>query len=619
LIGRGAPGDNPRVSALLPFLATALRRHRPLFAACLALSLVTALVTALEPLVLSPAISAALGAIAPVEGRLSLNTLGGLLLAALGLDARADALAVVMLAVAAYVLTVAAAAALDFAAARALRRFRVLFAEGLQAGLHRHLLSLPLDFYGRARSVELAGRLVNDVALATQLLEVGLRWVVESSLLLLVYGTLLVRTDAWLTLSVAAAALLQFGITRSLETRVRAASAGTQGGQSELLTTSQESLAHARLAKSFCAERLFQERFEASQEKVRERLLRQTLAPDAEIPLRRAASALAVGAALVMSFIALAAGRLTLPGFVLFVFVVRQMMQPLSLLGRALLQSQAFVGASQRLAELLATPPSLRDGTREAGPLREAIELRSVWFGFSPETPVLRGIDLALRRGQVVALVGPTGSGKSTLADVLLRLHDPSAGCVLYDGIDVREFRQASVRCRVGVVPQQEFLLNASVAENIAYGRPANPADLERAATLANAHAFIMGLPEGYATSIGERGTRLSGGERQRIALARALYGEPELLVLDEATSALDGESERLVQTGIDRALVGVTALVIAHRLATVIRADAIVVLDAGKVVARGRHAGLLESCGLYRRLWDSQFSGSVAVGHDVE
>jgi ABC-type multidrug transport system fused ATPase/permease subunit len=261
------------------------------------------------------------------------------------------------------------------------------------------------------------------------------------------------------------------------------------------------------------------------------------------------------------------------------------------------------LGASLRLRELFDVKPTLKDGTRETSPLREAIEFRRACFGYSDEAVLLHDISLRLPRGAVVAIVGPSGAGKSTLADLLLRLHDPTSGSVTYDDVDVREFVQASYRGRFGVVAEEPLLIHASVEENIVYGRPFVRQEVERAAHIANADEFIARLPEGYATLVGERGARLSRGERQRISIARAVYGRPDILVLDEATSALDSESERMVQNAIDRALSETTAVVIAHRLSTVINADNIVVLDKGRIVASGRHAELLERSALYRRL----------------
>jgi len=232
-----------------------------------------------------------------------------------------------------------------------------------------------------------------------------------------------------------------------------------------------------------------------------------------------------------------------------------------------------------------------------------------VSFRYGEGDEVLREVSFTIRRGEVVALVGPSGAGKTTLADLLPRFHDPTGGAILVDGVPSTSSTRHSLRRIMGVVSQDTVVLNDTVRANIGYGRPdASLTDIEQAARAANAAEFIAALPLGFDTLLGERGTRLSGGQRQRIAIARALLKDPPILILDEATSALDTESERLVQEAIDRLMQDRTVLVIAHRLATVRHADRIVVLDAGRIVEQGTHDELFQAGRLYRRLYDLQF-----------
>jgi len=245
-------------------------------------------------------------------------------------------------------------------------------------------------------------------------------------------------------------------------------------------------------------------------------------------------------------------------------------------------------------------------------PGRGEIRFENVSFRYPsrPDARALDGFDLAVRAGETVAFVGPSGAGKSTTFQLLLRFYDPSEGRIVIDGVDVARADPQAVRRRIGLVPQDTVLFAASARENIRYGRPeASDAEVEAAARAAAADGFIRGLPEGYDTFLGERGTRLSGGQRQRIAIARALLRDPPILLLDEATSALDAESERLVQEALERLMQGRTTIVIAHRLATVMEAGRIVVMDHGRIVAQGTHEELVRGNELYARLAELQFA----------
>jgi ATP-binding cassette subfamily B protein len=252
---------------------------------------------------------------------------------------------------------------------------------------------------------------------------------------------------------------------------------------------------------------------------------------------------------------------------------------------------------------------------REAAPLRGEVVFEQVAFGYRAGRPVLRGIDLRIAPGETVALVGPSGGGKTTLMNLLQRLHDPQRGRIKIDGIDIREFTQRSLRRQIGVVLQDGLLFDDTVSANIAYGKPeATPAEIAAAARVANAHAFIEGLPNGYDTYVGERGSLLSTGQRQRIAIARALLKDPPIVVLDEATSALDAEAEAEVLAGLDRLLEGRTTFVVAHRLSTVVRADRIVVLRDGRIAESGTHGSLLQAGGHYAALVHLQTRGLRAA-----
>jgi ATP-binding cassette subfamily B protein len=284
---------------------------------------------------------------------------------------------------------------------------------------------------------------------------------------------------------------------------------------------------------------------------------------------------------------------------------------------------QRAAGAMERLVELQHAEPTVvapSDPVPLPSPGRGAIRFESVSFSYPsrPETRALDGFDLDIRPGETVAFVGPSGAGKSTAFQLLLRFYDPSSGRILIDGVDVATADPGEVRRRIGLVPQDTVLFAASARENIRYGRPgATDAEVEAAARAAAADEFIRRLPEGYDTFLGERGARLSGGQRQRIAIARAILRDPPILLLDEATSALDAESERLVQGALDQLMQGRSTIIIAHRLATVLAADRIVVMDHGRIVAQGTHAELVRSNELYGRLAALQFNDAGGTARE--
>jgi subfamily B ATP-binding cassette protein MsbA len=304
-------------------------------------------------------------------------------------------------------------------------------------------------------------------------------------------------------------------------------------------------------------------------------------------------------------------GNLTSGALIAFLIYVVNLSNPIKRLSRVYGNVQKALAAAQRVFEVLDTKPDIEDmpGATELPPISGEVAFNNVSFEYKPGEPALVDISLTARPGQMVAIVGPSGAGKTTIANLIPRFYDPTAGTITIDGTDIKTVTLASLRRQIGIVPQETMLFNGTVYENILYGDlNATREAVIAAAKAANADNFIMEMPLGYDTQIGERGAKLSGGQRQRIAIARAILKNPSVLILDEATSALDTESEALVQEALDKLMVGRTSFVIAHRLSTVQRADVILVMERGRIVEKGSHATLINTGGLYSKLYQIQF-----------
>ncbi len=304
------------------------------------------------------------------------------------------------------------------------------------------------------------------------------------------------------------------------------------------------------------------------------------------------------------------AGEITSVELMVFAFALYSVMNPIKAIAENIARVQEGLSAAERLFALIDKPSAMKNGTKKIDKFEHEIRFEEVWFRYG-EKPVLKGVSFTVRKGEMVGLVGQSGSGKSTIVDLLLRFYDVEKGRILIDGTDIREFDISSLRRLFGVVNQEVILFNDTIAKNIAYGMTgeAIPKQIEQAAKIANAHAFILEKPEQYQTLIGDRGVQLSGGQRQRISIARAMLKNPPVLIFDEATSALDNESEKVVQAAIENAMSERTAIVIAHRLSTLKNADKIIVMEQGEIIEQGSHAELMEKNGTYRRLYEMQFA----------
>jgi len=483
----------------------------------------------------------------------------------------------------------------------------------LRNRVYDHLLNLDMAFFGKTKMGQILSRLTYDVEQLRVLVAKELGKVVSSIFEFLATVVFAVLISFKLTLVAFVIVPAAMGIWGPLIRKLKRNDRRVSEAAADVNTHIQETLSGIRLVKSSSTEDYERERFHGLTWRYYQRFLRSERLRALASPVTEMLSALGTvvllwyGARLV-----LLSGELTGPEFITFLALSLKLYSPVKYLAKfpALIQP-GLVGA-ERIFEFLDAPIDIRDrdGARPFLGLERDISFEEVHFEYRAGEPVLRDISFRVPRGSVVALVGSSGAGKTTLLDLLARFYDVTGGRITVDGTDIREFSLGSLRGSMGIVSQETVLFHDTVKSNIAYGRPgAEQGEIERAARAANAHEFIIRMPLGYESIVGERGTELSGGQRQRLAIARAILRDPPILVFDEATSALDSESERVVQQAIERLLEGRTVFVIAHRLSTVQRADQILVLDGGRIVERGTHQALLEAGGLYHRFYEMQFS----------
>lgn len=398
--------------------------------------------------------------------------------------------------------------------------------------------------------------------------------------------------------------------------RVRSTTRTGQDQLADVQNILHETITGNRIVKAFGMESWEVARFRKAAQRLFRANLRSVAAAAISSPLMDIFGAIAVALLLLLGRGQIAHNELTLGAFIAFVAAVLSMYNPVRKFAVFNNSFQQALGASSQLFQFMDTQDVVaeRPGAKSVPRFSNNIRFEDVYFSYQSDgddsREILRGINLEVKRGEILAVVGSSGAGKSTLVHLLPRFFDVSSGRILVDGHDIRDVTLSSLRSQIGIVTQETVLFNDTVRNNIAYGQPNVPMkDVEAASRAALAHDFILALPAGYDTVIGERGVRLSGGERQRLAIARALLKNAPVLILDEATSALDSESERLVQSALQNLMSGRTVFVIAHRLSTVRRADRIVVIDNGAISEIGAHEELMKNLGTYRRLYDLQFA----------
>jgi ATP-binding cassette subfamily B protein len=487
----------------------------------------------------------------------------------------------------------------------------------LRSGVFAHLTSLSAAFFDQAQTGEMISRLTADTTQIKAAVGSSVSVALRNLLLFLGATVMMVVTSPRLSAFVLAAipiiVLPLYGFGRSVRRRSRAA----QDTLADASAYASELIGAVRILQAFTTEALATRRFGEAVERA---FVAARDSTKARAVLTAIAIFLVFASVVVVLWVGAAdvlAGQMTagrLSQFVLYAVLAAAGLGELSQVGGEIAQAS---GAAERLFELLAIRPVIEPPAHPAplpDPPRGEVAFENVRFRYParPDSPVLDGVSFRVRPGEKVAIVGPSGAGKSTIFHLLLRFYDPTAGTIRFDGIPLREADPFALRRRMALVPQDTVIFGASISDNIRFGRPeASDAEVARAAELALASDFIQQLPQGYATPVGERGVTLSGGQRQRIAIARAILRDAPLLLLDEATSSLDAESETLVQAALEHLMQERTTLVIAHRLATVLSCDRILVMDAGRIVEEGTHESLAGGAGLYARLAKLQFQSA--------
>jgi len=479
----------------------------------------------------------------------------------------------------------------------------------IRKDIANHLLSLDLDFFHNQKSGEIISRFTQDATNTAIGLGPLLHGLIHHGILIIIYSIYLFSTDYILAVGVIVVGLMQWMVTKAVKNPVKITERAILDKTANVISTLQEMLVSIRVIKSFGADQYEYKKISKDIESARKAEYKAGSVKSIEPNLRLFLDNFAIAAIFALGVFQLQNNTLTLEGFLLFLFVGRLLITPINKFSVNFVWVHSLLASYERLFEVFQIKSSIEDGRLVIDDMSKSILVKNINFSHG-NNEILKNISFELKKGEKLAIVGPSGSGKSTLTDLLLRFYDPDKGSIVIDNNDLRLYKINSYRKLFGVVPQESLLFNDSIINNIYFGRgECDLSQVKHVAKISNAHDFIMNLPEQYETIVGDRGVRLSGGQRQRISIARAIYCNPKILLLDEATSALDSHSEKKVHLAIDKILNSSTAIIVAHRLSTILHADKIMVLNNGSIEAIGKHQELLDTSSTYRELYDLQFN----------